>query len=49
MTPVNTFLLTAATALVALGVASIQGNLWTGVVEIVLGIVAYWVYDITPA
>lgn len=44
----NVFLLTAATALVGLGSATIQTNLLAGVIEIVLGIVAFLVYEKTP-
>ena len=44
-TGMNAFLQTAATALVALGISSISGNLWTGVIELVLGIACYVVYE----
>jgi hypothetical protein len=48
MTGINAFLLSAASALVGLGVASISTNLLTGVIEIVLGIVAFVVYEKLP-
>ncbi len=41
-TGVNAFLLTAATAL---GVTAIQKDLLTGIIEIVLGIAAFVVYE----
>lgn len=48
MTAVNAFLLTAATTLVGLGVTAITTTLWTGVIEIVLGIVAFVIYEVLP-
>ena len=47
-TAVNVFLLTAATTLVGLGVASIQQSLVTGVIETVLGVIVFIVYEKFP-
>jgi len=44
----NVFLLTAAAGLVVLGVNTISTDLVVGSVEVVLGIVAYLVYELTP-
>lgn len=49
MTGINAFLLTAATVLVPLGVSTISTELWTGVVEIILGFVAFVIYEKLPA
>lgn len=48
MTGANVFLLTAAATLVPLGVNTIQTNLWTGVVEFLLGVGAFVAYELTP-
>jgi hypothetical protein len=44
----NAFLLTAATALVTLGVSTIQGNLLTGAIELVLGLAVFLAYEFLP-
>lgn len=44
----NTSLTVLATALIALGVEQISKNLWAGVIEIVLGILVYAVYEYFP-
>ncbi len=48
MTGFNTFLLTAATALVSLGAATIATNLIAGSVQVALGIICFIVYEKTP-
>lgn len=44
----NASLQVIATGLVALGAITIADNLTTGIVEIVLGLIAYLVYELTP-
>lgn len=44
----NAFLLTAAAALVSLGVASIANSLLTGGAEIVLGLIVFVAYEKLP-
>lgn len=44
----NVFLLTAATTLVGFAVATIRTDLWGAVIEFVLGIIAFIVYEKTP-
>lgn len=48
VTSTNVFLSTAAVTLVALGVNTIPTNLVTGVIEFVLGIGAFFVYEKFP-
>lgn len=48
-TSTNVFLLTAATALVGMGVATIPNSLLTGLIEFVIGIVAFIVYEKFPS
>ena len=49
MTPVtNTSLNVIGAGLIALGVTTISHDLWAGVIEIVLGVVVYAVYELTP-
>lgn len=48
MTALNTSLQVVATGLVALGATSIQTNLISGAVEIVLGILVYIIYEKLP-
>lgn len=48
-TGINAFLLAGATTLVALGVSVIATSLWTGVVEVILGLVCFVVYEVYPA
>ena len=48
-TTTNVFLLTAATTLVGLGSITITTQLWPGVIEFALGIVAFIAYEKFPA
>lgn len=48
-TSTNVFLLTAATALVGLGSATISTNLLAGAIEFVLGVIAFVAYEKFPA
>lgn len=48
MTSVNVSLQTVATGLVALGATTISSNLISGVVEILLGVFVYILYEKLP-
>ena len=48
-TATNIGLQAAATILITAGVSAITTNIWQGTIEIILGIVAYGVYEFTPS
>lgn len=48
-TSTNVFLLTAAVALVGLGVTTITTNLLTGSVEFILGVISFYLYEKFPS
>lgn len=50
MTALNTAIASAGTILLGVGAASIQsGNIESGALEVILGIVCYLVYEIIPS
>lgn len=48
-TTVNVGLQVIATGLIATGAATIGANLLAGSVEVILGIIAYAIYELTPS
>lgn len=45
---VNVTLNVVATGLIAMGVTTVATHIWTGLAEIIVGVICYVVYEVVP-